>query len=143
MKATELFTSRVVKAGRNRVFAAWTLPDLVKQWWGPPPYTCPHAEIDLRVGGAYRLANLGPDGETIWISGVFTRVEVPTALSYTWKLSTHTTEPSLVHVAFVDHPEGTEVRIHHERFADVAVRDEHALGWQGCLGKLASLAVES
>ncbi|WP_370677942.1 SRPBCC domain-containing protein [Pleomorphomonas sp. PLEO] len=141
MKATELFTSRIVKAGRERVFAAWTLPELVKQWWGPPPYTCPHAEIDLRVGGAYRLANLGPDGETIWISGVFIRVEAPAALSYTWKLSTQPTEPSLVHVSFVDHPEGTEVRIHHERFADPAVRDEHAEGWQGCLGKFSAFVL--
>jgi uncharacterized protein YndB with AHSA1/START domain len=142
MKATELFASRVVKAGRERVFAAWTLPDLVKQWWGPPPYTCPHAEIDLRVGGAYRLANLGPDGETIWISGVFTHVDAPNALSYTWRLSTEPTEPSLVHVSFIDHPEGTEVRIHHERFATRDARDEHAAGWQGCLGKFGAFVTD-
>lgn len=135
MKPTELFASQVVRAERHKVFAAWTTPALVRQWWGPPPFTCPVAEIDLRVGGAYRLANLGLDGEIIWISGVFTRVEAPEALSYTWTLSTHRAEPSLLHVTFLDHPEGTEVRIHHERFADIAVRDEHALGWQGCLGK--------
>ncbi|TRL31748.1 hypothetical protein FM996_13185 [Methylosinus sporium] len=58
------------------------------------------------------------------------------ALSYTWKLGTHSTESSLLHVVFLDHPDGTEVRIHHERFGDAAVRDEHALGWRGCLGKL-------
>lgn len=139
MKPTELFTSKVVKAGRRKVFDAWTRPDLVRQWWGPPPYVCPVAEIDLRVGGAYRLANQGLDGEIIWISGTFTRVEPPEALSYTWALSTHRSEPSLLHVAFLDHPEGTEIRIHHERFADVTVRDEHALGWQGCLGRLEEL----
>lgn len=137
MKPTELFVSKVVKADRNRVFAAWTTPDLVRQWWGPPPFTCPVAEIDLRVGGAYRLANRGIDGEIIWISGSFTRVEAPEALSYTWSLSTHSTGPSLLHVYFLDHPDGTEVRIHHERFADATVRDEHVLGWQGCLGKFA------
>lgn len=143
MKATELSTSRVVKADRQRVFDAWTTPELVKQWWGPPPYTCPSAEIDLRVGGSYRLANLGLDGEIIWISGIFTHVEIPAALSYTWKLSTHTDEPSLLHVSFHEHPEGTEVRIHHERFADVAVRDEHALGWQGCLDRLSGFVADS
>lgn len=83
MKATELSTSRIVKADRQRVFDAWTTPELVKQWWGPPPYTCPSAEIDLRVGGSYRLANLGLDGEIIWISGEFTHVEIPVTLSYT------------------------------------------------------------
>lgn len=143
MMATELFTSRVVKADRRRVFDAWTMPELVKQWWGPPPFTCPIAQIDLRVGGCYRLANLGLDGEIIWISGEFTHVEIPVALSYTWKLSTQEGEPSLLHVSFHDHPEGTEVRIHHERFADVGARDEHALGWQGCLGKLGSFVAGS
>lgn len=142
MKPTELFASQVVKAERSKVFAAWTSPEFVRQWWGPPPFTCPHAEIDLRVGGAYRLANLGLDGEVIWISGIFTHVEVPACISYTWTLSTHTAEPSLLHVTFLEHPEGTEVRIHHERFADEAVRDEHALGWQGCLGKLKQFLTE-
>lgn len=136
MKPTELFASQVVKASRAKVFEAWTNPELVRQWWGPPPFTCPVAEIDLRVGGSYRLGNLGTDGQIIWISGVFTRIEAPDELTYTWGLSTHSAEPSLLHVTFLDHPEGTEVRIHHERFADEAVRDEHALGWQGCLGKL-------
>ena len=136
MKPTELFASQVVKAAPAKVFEAWTTPVLLRQWWGPPPYSCPVAEIDLRVGGAYRLANQGPDGDTIWITGVFTRVEAPAALSYTWKLSTWDTEASLLHVAFLPHPAGTEVRVHHERFHDAAARNEHALGWQGCLDKL-------
>lgn len=136
MRPTELFASRVICADRRTVFEAWTKPDEVKRWWGPPPFTCPVAEIDLRVGGAYRLANLAPDGETIWISGTFKRVEVPSVLSYSWQLSTHPPGPSLVHVRFLDHAEGTEIRVHHERFASETIRDQHADGWVGCLGKL-------
>ena len=139
MKPTELFASRLVRADRQAVFDAWTRPEQIKRWWGPPPYTCPVAEIDLRVGGSFRLANLGPEGEMIWISGKFNRVEVPSALSYSWQLSTQPPEPSLVHVEFVEHPEGTEVRVHHERFANVEQRDLHADGWAGCLGKLAEM----
>lgn len=137
MKPTELSVSRVIRADRGRVFAAWTTPELVKRWWGPPPFTCPVAEIDLRTGGSYRLANLGPDGETIWISGTFLYVDAPKALAYTWQLSTQPDDPSVVHVDLREHAEGTEIRIHHERFAAVAVRDQHADGWAGCLGKLA------
>ncbi len=138
MKPTELFASRIVRADRESVFAAWTTPELVMRWWGPPPFTCPVAEIDLRAGGSYRLANLGPDGETIWISGTFLRVDAPRELAYTWQLSTQPADPSLVHVRLLEHAEGTEIRIHHERFASVAVRDQHAEGWAGCLGKLAA-----
>jgi uncharacterized protein YndB with AHSA1/START domain len=136
MKPTELFASRIIRAARRTVFDAWTQPDQIKRWWGPPPFTCPVAEIDLRVGGAYRLANLGPDGKTIWISGSFSRVEIPSELSYSWQLSTDPSGPSLIHVRFLDHPAGTEIRLHHERFASEAIRDQHADGWVGCLGKL-------
>lgn len=136
MKPTELFVSRIVRAPRETVFATWTDPELVRRWWGPPPFTCPAAEIDLRIGGAYRLANLGLDGNVIWISGTFTHVEPLTALSYSWQLSTHEPPPSLVHVLFSDHEDGTLIEIHHERFATQAIRDEHADGWEGCLSRL-------
>jgi hypothetical protein len=39
------------------VFNAWTDPVLVKRWWGPRGYTTPSAEIDLRVGGAFRAGS--------------------------------------------------------------------------------------
>lgn len=139
MKPTELFASRVIRASRAAVFEAWTTPELVKRWWGPPPFTCPVAEIDLQVGGRYRLANLGPDGQTIWISGAFVHVEPQRQLAYTWQLSTQPPGPSLLHVSFLDHAEGAEIRLHHERFTTAAVRDEHVDGWGGCLGKLAAL----
>ncbi len=137
MKATELSVSRIVRASREAVFEAWTTPDMVRRWWGPPPFTCPVAEIDLRVGGAYRLANLGPDGELIWISGTFLQVEAPSELAYTWQLSNQPPDPSVVHVRLLDHAEGTEIRVHHERFATAANRDQHVEGWGGCLQKLA------
>ena len=42
---------------------------------GTGPVTCPQAEVDLREGGSYRLANLEPDGSIIWITGRFEHVE--------------------------------------------------------------------
>ena len=143
MRPTELTQARIIRAERALVFKAWTTPELVKRWWGPPPYTCPVAEIDLREGGQYRLANLAPDGETIWISGEFLRVEAQSRLLYTWQLSTHPPGPSLLEVQFRDHAEGTEIVIHHQRFHSLAVRDQHADGWAGCLAKLAALFAEA
>ena len=55
MRPTELRLTRLIKAGRDRVFAAWTDPAILKQWWGPGPITCPEAHIDLREGGTYRI----------------------------------------------------------------------------------------
>jgi uncharacterized protein YndB with AHSA1/START domain len=51
----EIAMTRVFNAPRHLVFDALTKPELVKQWlFGPPGWTMPVCEIDLRVGGQYR-----------------------------------------------------------------------------------------
>src|ERR1700732_3190769 len=52
----QLVIERTLKASPERVFDAFTDPDQLKQWWWPMAFTCPAAEVDLRVGGTYRLA---------------------------------------------------------------------------------------
>ena len=81
MPANQRLTyKKIIRAPRERVFAAWTKPELLKRWWGPGEVTCPEAEVDLQVGGKYRLANLQPDGKVIWISGTFEQVSPPKKL---------------------------------------------------------------
>ena len=48
---TDLTMTRIFDAPAAAVYAAWTEPDLVKRWWGPNGFTCPVAEMDVRVGG--------------------------------------------------------------------------------------------
>jgi uncharacterized protein YndB with AHSA1/START domain len=139
MSEVSLALRRVVRAPRPDVFAAWTTPETLRQWWGPGPVTCPEAHIDLREGGDYRIANLEADGSTTWITGVFQRVNVPEELVYTWNVSIVPGEATIVRVAFRDHPDGTEIELRHERFADTAVRDMHAEGWISCFDKLDAL----
>jgi uncharacterized protein YndB with AHSA1/START domain len=136
MKPTELTISRVIRASREKVFSAWTTPELLTKWWGPGHVTCPEAHVDLREGGGYRLANLEADGSIVWISGRFERVRAPEELVYTWKVSIIPGEATLVSVKFLPHPDGTELVLVHERFAAEALRDMHLQGWGGCLDKL-------
>jgi uncharacterized protein YndB with AHSA1/START domain len=139
MQSTALSLKRVIRAPRDKVFAAWTQPELLRQWWGPGPVTCPEAEVDLREGGSYRLANRELDGSITWISGRFERVRAPEELVYTWSVSIVSAEPTLVRVLFLPHPEGTELTLTHERFAVAAVRDMHIRGWNGCIDKLEAM----
>jgi uncharacterized protein YndB with AHSA1/START domain len=139
MQPTELNLRRVIRAPREAVFAAWTEPELLKRWWGPGPITCPEAHVDLREGGAYRLANREPDGKIVWISGTFERVRAPEELVYTWRVGEADDEPTLVRVKFLPHAEGTELLLTHERFAVEAVRDMHLQGWGGCIDKLETM----
>jgi uncharacterized protein YndB with AHSA1/START domain len=142
VQRTDMKLSRVIRASREKVFSAWTKPELLVQWWGPGPVTCPEAEVDLREGGEYRIANLHPDGSTTWISGRFEHVHPPEELVYTWNVSIIPGEATLVRVRFLPHAEGTELVLTHERFAVEAVRDMHVEGWTGCIDKLEAMLGE-
>lgn len=61
--------TRKFAAPVERVWKAWTTPELVKQWWGPENYSCPEAKIDLRKGGKMLLAMKGSDEKIIYSGG--------------------------------------------------------------------------
>lgn len=53
----------------DRVWKAWSDPELTKQWWGPYGFKSPSAKIDFHVGGKYLLAMQAPDGKVTWSAG--------------------------------------------------------------------------
>lgn len=74
----EIAMTRVFDAPRRLVFDALTKPELLKQWLlGPPGWSMPVCEIDLRVGGAYRYVWHGADGTVMGMGGVFREIVVP------------------------------------------------------------------
>jgi uncharacterized protein YndB with AHSA1/START domain len=76
--------TRVFHAPRRLVFDAVTKPELVKRWLlGPPGWTMPVCEIDLRVGGAYRYLWHGPEGVKMGIRGVFREIAAPARIVVT------------------------------------------------------------
>ncbi len=54
--------SRVFDAPREKVWEAWTDPEIAKKWWGPKDFTAPSMKIDLKVGGKYIYCMHGPAG---------------------------------------------------------------------------------
>jgi uncharacterized protein YndB with AHSA1/START domain len=135
-----------MQAPVERVFEAWTRPEQILRWWAPRPVTCTEVELDLRVGGSYRIGNLLPDGQVLFIFGVFEAVEPPNRLVYSWHLELvdgQVTESSRVSVRFEARGGGTEVIVVHERIDSEATRADHERGWHGCLDNLAALFVAS
>src|SRR5450755_4477433 len=131
-----------MNAPASRVFAAWTRPEQLLLWWGPRPVTCCEAEIDLRVGGSYRIGNLLPDGKVLFIFGEFEVVDPPNKLVYSWHLELEggkLTDASRVSVRFEACDQSTEVIVMHERIDSEATRADHEQGWNGCLDNLAAL----
>jgi uncharacterized protein YndB with AHSA1/START domain len=134
-----LITRRTIRASAARLFDAWTKPEQLRAWWGPRPVTCSGAEIDLRVGGRYWIANALPDGKTLVIEGEFQVVEAPHKLVYTWRAGDD--EASRVTVRFEPRGEATEVIVLHEQIPSEQVRESHEGGWNGCLDGLERYSV--
>ena len=64
--ALDLELVRDVPVPPEAVFAAWTDPESLKQWFAPRPYTITTCEIDLRPGGGFRTAMASPEGEQLF-----------------------------------------------------------------------------
>jgi len=117
----------VFDAPREVVFAAWTEPERLKQWWGPGFFETVFAEVDLRPGGRYELL-LEPG--SMRLVGEFREVTPPRRLVYTWRWveGVPDTRESLVTVEFREDGARTEVGP-----GPVDVYDE---GWRSGLSKL-------
>ncbi len=135
-KDLRLVVRRLIDATPERLFKAWTSPSELLSWWGPRAMRCTCAEIDLRVGGRYRICNSTADGKTVVITGRFELVRPPSKLVYDWSIESENIFSERVTVLFKSHKAGTEVVVTHERIATERLKEGHARGWDGCLDGL-------
>lgn len=143
---TTLQISRTFQANREKIFKAWTTADALKEWFGPTDdFSVPLAEVDLRVGGKYRIQMKAPDGEMHTVGGVYREVVAPEKLVFTWAWEagggcgdSKNEQPveTLVTVEFREKGQTTEVLLTHELFPNAESRDKHNEGWSGCLTRL-------
>jgi uncharacterized protein YndB with AHSA1/START domain len=80
----ELVVTRSVNAPARIVFDAWTKPELFQRWWVPKslPISLLSCEMDVRVGGRYRLV-FGHEGSTMEFFGRYLEVVPPSRLAWT------------------------------------------------------------
>lgn len=136
---TALRLTRTLKAAREKVFRAWTDPAALKKWFAPgDDYATPIAEVDLRVGGRYRIQIRSPQGKLHTVVGVYREVKPPEKLVFTWSWQEGGMDvgETLVTVEFRDQGNTTELILTHELFPTPETRDEHTKGWTGCLDRL-------
>jgi uncharacterized protein YndB with AHSA1/START domain len=136
-KQPVLKLSRVIAASRQRVFDAWTDPAAIKVWWGRPDgVAVSNVEIDLRVGGAYRIVTEIEGGYEFPLVGRFLEVEPPDRLVYSFKWEREIPLPggdfvdeTRVTVEFRDLGDETEIVLTHEGFPNDEVFEFHNFGW--------------
>ncbi len=107
----EVKVERSFRAPRSLVYRAHTEPDLVQQWLlGPPGWTMPICEMDVRVGGQYRWVwRSEADGSQFGFSGTYREVEQDTRLVHSERYEAGTVggefpgQEALVTTTFIEH----------------------------------------
>lgn len=82
----DVAVTRTFNAAPAAVWAAWTEDAEVMKWWGPRPWTCPEARMDVRPGGASIVSMKSPEGYEIWMRWDYSKVIPNQRLEYTQNL---------------------------------------------------------
>jgi len=122
----------------EKVWRAWTDPQALKQWWGPGgPEAVSLVQLDVRVGGRFRIVFGGPQGDEHEVQGTYKEVVANRRLAFTWTWPRTTPErESLVSITFKPAADGTELEFVHAQHFDEKVRDGHLRGWTEAFVKL-------
>jgi len=95
------------------------------------------AELDVRVGGRFRIVFGGKEGRDHEVQGVYVVVQPQRKLAFTWTWPNTTPErESVVTIVFKAEGTGTQLEFKHEELFDESVRDGHKRGWTESFAKL-------
>jgi uncharacterized protein YndB with AHSA1/START domain len=136
---------RVIRADRERTFAAWTRPELLREWSAPEGMTIEDGgELDLRVGGRWRVVMVEPGGTRHEAFGTYREITPPARLVYThaWRQGSSSSPETTLTVEFLEVPGGTRVVLTQEGFESPQSRDGHGEGWSSALDQLERLFAE-
>ena len=134
-----LTIERRLAASPATVYRAWTDPAQIARWWGPNVGDTSRAEMDVRVGGRFKVVTDAADSDRHEVSGVYREVVPNRKLVFTWAWRTTPERESLVTIDITPDGDATLLTLTHEQLFDEAVRDRHATGWSTALDKLESL----
>jgi uncharacterized protein YndB with AHSA1/START domain len=145
----ELVLTRLIAAPRRNLYRCWTEPELLKQWFTPPPYRTIRAELDLRPGGSNLIVMLGPDGTEFPNRGVYLEIVENERLVFTdayvsaWEPSEKPFMTGII--TFADEAGGTRytARARHWSVADREAHEKMGFheGWGIAADQLAALAL--
>jgi len=131
-----LTLKRRFNAAPEKIYAAWTQPAQIAQWFGPDAGGVQRAETDLRTGGRFTIVFNTEDGEEHQVNGVYRELVRNKKLVFTWAWRSTPERESLVTLLIEPDGDGSLLTLIHEQFFDEAARDRHSHGWTGSLDKL-------
>ena len=143
----ELVLTRIIDASCEKLFKAWTDPELLKQWFVPKPWTIAVAETDVRPGGANLIVMRSPEGEEFPNKGFYLevveneRIVFTDAYTAAWEPSE---KPFMTAIITFENDNGKTrytARVRHWSVADREAHEKMGFhqGWGQCADQLAAL----
>jgi uncharacterized protein YndB with AHSA1/START domain len=148
-KSLKLRLERTIRAPRERVFEAWTKPEHLRRWSAPEGLSIGDGDLDLRLGGRWRVVMLEENGTRHEAFGTYREITPPARLVYThaWVREGgapgESTPETLVTVEFHEEDGATRVVLIQEGFETVGARDDHQGGWSSTLDRLEAMFAPS
>lgn len=130
----DIVVERHFSAGPERVWQEIVQPDSLSAWFWPASFDA-DAAIEPRVGGRTRIESRA---NGMGVSGEVTSVEPERRLVTTWQWNG---EDEVTTVGLTLAPSGsagTDLHVEHSGFPDAQSADDHVLGWNDCLDRLAA-----
>ncbi len=146
----DLVLTALIDASSDKVYRAWTEPELIKQWFAPLPWTVPSAQTDVRPGGSSVIVMRGPEGQEFPNPGVYLEV-VPNQRLVITDAYTKAWEPSdkpFMTLILTFEPEDGKTRytarVKHWSVADREAHEQMGFhqGWPICTQQLADLVAK-
>jgi uncharacterized protein YndB with AHSA1/START domain len=134
----ELLITRTFAAPASMLFALWSEAEHLKRWMGPQDFECPHAEVDFRVGGAYRILIRSAEHGDNWFGGVYREIEPNRRLVFTFTWDNDGPSAgveTIVTITFAERDGRTVQTFHQAPFATAERRDSHMGGWSQAFDK--------
>jgi len=141
-----LTLERVLKTSPDRVWRAWTEPELLMQWFCPRPWRVSECTMDLKVGGTFYTLMQGPDGQSFPNNGVFLEIVPGRKLVFTdaytraWVPSAKPFMTAVIELS--PHADGTLYVAHALHWSEADRQQHEQMGFHDGWGKAADQLLE-
>lgn len=107
----EFVVEHTIQSTPERIFEAYTDPELLAQWWSHPGQSVRVEEMEVRPGGEWRFVHILEEGEDMVMHGEYREVDPVSRLSYTYNMGEGTDEEILATVDLEPVEDGTQLSL--------------------------------
>lgn len=133
-----------LNASVAEVFSAFSKPEKLVQWFAPGDAVVAQVMSSFMEGGKYSLTLQEPNGAQFQLIGQYDTIVENQRLSYSWAWADNAEQSIMtqVDIQFIaESAQTTTLTLTHSGFANEQERDQHQMGWMGCLEKLSRLTL--